>query len=102
MDRDRGRPDRDSGGTPSIKSEPHDGNPIDSYHSMSEALQTVSLFYIQIIIIFVTPGHVIIITHYTHTIHTHKSCFWFNCKDMCAIAPCTTTYFINLRLYVHL
>lgn len=40
VDRDRGRPDRDSGGTPSIKSEPHDGNPIDSYHSMSEALQT--------------------------------------------------------------
>lgn len=40
VDRDRGRPERDSGGTPSIKTEPHDGNPVDSFHSMSEALQT--------------------------------------------------------------
>ncbi|CAG9772379.1 unnamed protein product [Ceutorhynchus assimilis] len=42
IDRDRGRPERDSGGTPAtIKSEPQDGNPVDSFHSMSEALQTV-------------------------------------------------------------
>ncbi|KAL1506784.1 hypothetical protein ABEB36_006085 [Hypothenemus hampei] len=40
IERDRGRSDRDSGGTPSIKTEPHDGNPVDSFHSMSEALQT--------------------------------------------------------------
>ncbi|XP_050294023.1 protein tramtrack, beta isoform isoform X3 [Anthonomus grandis grandis] len=37
---DRGRPERDSGGTPSIKAEPNDLNPVESYHSMSEALQT--------------------------------------------------------------
>ncbi|KAL1506786.1 hypothetical protein ABEB36_006085 [Hypothenemus hampei] len=42
IERDRGRSDRDSGGTPSIKTEPHDGNPVDSFHSMSEALQTTS------------------------------------------------------------
>ncbi|XP_050294021.1 protein bric-a-brac 1 isoform X2 [Anthonomus grandis grandis] len=39
---DRGRPERDSGGTPSIKAEPNDLNPVESYHSMSEALQTTS------------------------------------------------------------
>ncbi|XP_066252409.1 protein bric-a-brac 1-like [Euwallacea similis] len=48
-DRDRGRPERDSGGTPSIKSEPQDGNPVDSFHSMSEALQTSS---------FLTPSSI--------------------------------------------
>ncbi|XP_076259433.1 sex determination protein fruitless isoform X3 [Rhynchophorus ferrugineus] len=58
VDRDRGRSDRDSGGAPvkqelhvkqepHIKQEPHvkqelhdSNNPVDSYHSMSEALQT--------------------------------------------------------------
>ncbi|XP_076259429.1 sex determination protein fruitless isoform X1 [Rhynchophorus ferrugineus] len=60
VDRDRGRSDRDSGGAPvkqelhvkqepHIKQEPHvkqelhdSNNPVDSYHSMSEALQTTT------------------------------------------------------------
>ncbi|ENN76391.1 hypothetical protein D910_02152 [Dendroctonus ponderosae] len=42
VDRDRGRNERDAGGTPSIKSEPHDGNPVDTFHSVSEVLQSVS------------------------------------------------------------
>ncbi|XP_030759076.1 protein bric-a-brac 2 isoform X2 [Sitophilus oryzae] len=40
VERDRNRLERDTGGTPLVKQEPHDGNPVDSYHSMSEALQT--------------------------------------------------------------
>ncbi|XP_019761191.1 sex determination protein fruitless isoform X3 [Dendroctonus ponderosae] len=40
VDRDRGRNERDAGGTPSIKSEPHDGNPVDTFHSVSEVLQS--------------------------------------------------------------
>ncbi|XP_030759074.1 longitudinals lacking protein, isoforms H/M/V isoform X1 [Sitophilus oryzae] len=42
VERDRNRLERDTGGTPLVKQEPHDGNPVDSYHSMSEALQTTT------------------------------------------------------------
>lgn len=45
VDRDRGRNERDAGGTPSIKSEPHDGNPVDTFHSVSEVLQSVSCIH---------------------------------------------------------